>query len=391
MKNKYQGNDRVKKAQLQQLRRTFETLEMKEDEGVTEYFGRVMTTTNGMRNFGEEMPDVKVVEKILRSLTERFNYVVCSIEESKDMDEISVEELQSSLQVHEQKFMKRNNEDQVLRAELESPRGRGRGRGKGQSYRGRGSERGRSRSDFDMSNLEYYNCHQLGHFAYECSKEDKAANYAEFDEVEERYLKATNEDDEQIWHRRLGHMNNKSLRTMQYNQMVKGNWRSTHKFELIHTDLCGPIEPESPSGKRCLLIEKDMPKYFWPEASNWACHILNRCATTSLVNKVPEETWTSMKPNVSYFKIFGCIGFVHVPSQLRSKLEEKSQKCVFLGISTESKAYRMFDPIKRKIIISKDVVFSESERWEWSKEDLGSGTLTIADEKEVELEINEIS
>jgi len=93
MKNKYQGNARVKKAQLQRLRREFETLEMKEREGVTEYFGRVMTTANEMRNFGEEMTDVKVVEKILRSLTENFNYVVCSIEESKDTDEISVDEL----------------------------------------------------------------------------------------------------------------------------------------------------------------------------------------------------------------------------------------------------------------------------------------------------------
>lgn len=70
MKNKYQGNVRVKKAHLQRLRREFETLEMKDDEGVTEYFGRVMTVSNEMRNLGEEMTDVKVVEKILRSLPE---------------------------------------------------------------------------------------------------------------------------------------------------------------------------------------------------------------------------------------------------------------------------------------------------------------------------------
>ncbi|XP_076936639.1 uncharacterized protein LOC143603844 [Bidens hawaiensis] len=111
MKNKYQGNVRVKKAQLQRLRREFETLEMKEGESITEYFGRVMTTANEMRNFGEEMDDVKVVEKILRSLTENFNYVVCSIEESKDTDEMTVDELQSSLLVHEQKLCRRTNDD----------------------------------------------------------------------------------------------------------------------------------------------------------------------------------------------------------------------------------------------------------------------------------------
>lgn len=119
MKSKYQGNVRVKNAQLQRLRREFETLEMKEGESINEYFGRVMTTSHEMKNYGEDMNDVKVVEKILRSLTERFNYVVCSIEESKDTDEMTVDELQSSLLVHEQKFSRRGNDEQILKTETE--------------------------------------------------------------------------------------------------------------------------------------------------------------------------------------------------------------------------------------------------------------------------------
>lgn len=69
MKKKFKGNARVKRAHLQALRREFEILEMKTSEGVTEYFSRVMTVANKMRIYGEDMPDVKVVEKILRSLT----------------------------------------------------------------------------------------------------------------------------------------------------------------------------------------------------------------------------------------------------------------------------------------------------------------------------------
>ena len=42
--------------------------------------------------------------KILRSLRPKFDYVVCSIEESKDIDAFSLDELQSSLLVHEQKM-----------------------------------------------------------------------------------------------------------------------------------------------------------------------------------------------------------------------------------------------------------------------------------------------
>ena len=70
MKRKYEGNARVKRSVLQSLRKDFETLEMKTGENVTEYFARVMSVANKMRAYGEQIRDVTVVEKILRSLTE---------------------------------------------------------------------------------------------------------------------------------------------------------------------------------------------------------------------------------------------------------------------------------------------------------------------------------
>lgn len=101
MKKIFEGNARVKRSHLQALCRDFEALEMRSGKGVTKYFSRVMTVANKMRIYGKDMQDVKVVEKILRSLTKKFNYVVCSIEESKDIDALTVDELQSSLIVHE--------------------------------------------------------------------------------------------------------------------------------------------------------------------------------------------------------------------------------------------------------------------------------------------------
>ncbi|XP_047252753.1 uncharacterized protein LOC124887324 [Capsicum annuum] len=104
MKKKYQGTTRVKRAQLQALRRDFETLQMKEGESVISYYARTMEISNKMRFYGEKMTDVTIVEKILCSLTSKYDYVVCSIEESKDIDELLLDELQSSLLVHEQKM-----------------------------------------------------------------------------------------------------------------------------------------------------------------------------------------------------------------------------------------------------------------------------------------------
>ncbi|CAA7024668.1 unnamed protein product [Microthlaspi erraticum] len=73
MKIKYQGNSRVKRAQLQTLRRSFELLEMKNGESVTDYFARVMVVANDMKNCGDDMQDVKIVEKILRTLARLKN------------------------------------------------------------------------------------------------------------------------------------------------------------------------------------------------------------------------------------------------------------------------------------------------------------------------------
>ena len=66
---------------------------------------------------------------------------------------------------------------------------------------------------------------------------------------------------------------------------------------------------------------------------------------------------------MDYFRVWRCIGDVHVPDTKRSKLENKSYKCVLLGYNDESKAYRLFDPITKKIVINRDVVFNEGERW----------------------------
>lgn len=149
MKKKYYGTSKVKRSQLQALRWEFETLQMKSGESVSDYFSRTTTIANKMRIHGDLMQDVTIVEKILRSMTTKFDYIVCSIEESKDIDELSVDELQSSLQVHEQKLHHKITEEQALKVSTndESLATSGRGRGKGKTndqaseFKGRGHRR----------------------------------------------------------------------------------------------------------------------------------------------------------------------------------------------------------------------------------------------------------
>lgn len=112
---------------------------------------------------------------------------------------------------------------------------------------------------------------------------------------------------------------------------------------------------------RCMLNDNKVPKEFWKEAVNWAVHVLNRCPTTAVRDKTP-KAWKGIKPSMEYFKVFGCIGHVHIPEEKRKKLDDKSFRCEFLRVSEESKAFRMYDPISKKIVISRDVVFEEEEK-----------------------------
>lgn len=83
----------MKRVMLNALRRDFEVLQMKDGESIAEYFGRLMSVANKMRSNGETMRDYKIVQKILRTLTDKFTYIVVSIKESKDTNTMSVDEL----------------------------------------------------------------------------------------------------------------------------------------------------------------------------------------------------------------------------------------------------------------------------------------------------------
>lgn len=200
MKQKYQGTAKVKRAQLQALRREFEILQMQAGESVNEYFSRTLTIANKMRIHGETMGDVIIVEKILRSMTPKFNYVVCSIEESNDIDTLSIDQLQSSLLVHEQRMSVPVIEEQALKVTSENRAEGSRGRGRGGS-RGRGRGRGRGMSNFDKSTVECYHCHKLGHYQYECPSKESGANFAESQEemLLMAYMEDKQADKEEIW------------------------------------------------------------------------------------------------------------------------------------------------------------------------------------------------
>jgi transposase InsO family protein len=326
-------------------------------------------------------------------------------------------------------------------------------------------------------------------------------------------LQVSKIEEAKLWHQRYAHLSIKGLKVLNKKQMVKGlpdlkelegkcedcltgkqhretipkqaNWRASQKLELIHSNVCGPINPQSNGGNRYfitftddfsrktwvyflqdkssvfevfkrfkMLVENEsgcliqclgtdrggeftstifnefcsehgvkrqltaaytpqqngvserknrtllnmvksmiaargVPKKFWPEAVKWATYVMNRCPTFAVKDMTPEEAWSGSKPSVHHFRVFGCLAHVHVPDVHRKKLDGKSIKCVLLGVSEESKAYKLYEPAEKRIIVSRDVVFEETKSWNWGKKNndkMNEPVNDNEDERNVEIE-----
>ena len=60
-------------------------------------------------------------------------------------------------------------------------------------------------------------------------------------------------------------------------------------------------------------------------------------------------------------RVFGCAAYAHIPNDERKKFDLKSKRCILLGYGTEVKGYRLYDPVRCRVIFSRDVVFNESK------------------------------
>lgn len=94
--------------------------------------------------------------------------------------------------------------------------------------------------------------------------------------------------------------------------------------------------------------------------------MLNRSLSSRSKLVTPFEAWTGKKPELSHAKVFRCEAYVHIPDQHRKKRDTKSRKLIFVGYQGDSRNYRLIDPETNKIIISRDVVFNEYTKTEFT-------------------------
>ena len=95
------------------------------------------------------------------------------------------------------------------------------------------------------------------------------------------------------------------------------------------------------------------PKFLWTE-------LINISPTHSNYGTTPDHLYYGTISKVDHLRIFGSLCYLHVLKESCSKLESKTRKCFFLGYDDHSKAFRVYDPLHKKIHISHDIIFDET-------------------------------
>ncbi|CAL1403471.1 unnamed protein product [Linum trigynum] len=89
--------------------------------------------------------------------------------------------------------------------------------------------------------------------------------------------------------------------------------------------------------------------------------LINLSPLVPLEGDVPQRVWTGKEVSYEHLRVFGCKAYVHVPKDERAKLDDKAKPSIFMGYGREEFGYRLWDPIARKIVRSRDVIFLEDE------------------------------
>ncbi|RVW12561.1 Retrovirus-related Pol polyprotein from transposon TNT 1-94 [Vitis vinifera] len=384
LQGEFEGSNRVKIVKLLTLKREFEFMKMKDNESVKDYSSRLMDVVNQMRLL----------------------------------------ELISKLHVKEQRVLMRGDEA-IEGAFQANHKGKSSGNLQGKKFfkNNKGKAEGSSRKE---NFLLYSHCNRTNHAEKDCWYKDQFNQRSSWEMVKlckpkekGQLLSTPREIDESVvWHTRYGHFNLKSLKFMQKAGIVEDmpeitvtaqtcescelrkqhhksfpqnmSKRATHKLELVHSDICGPMSTASLSNNVYFaLFIDDLSRMTWVYFLKTKLQVLsvfksfkkmvetqsgqkvkvlrtdNGDYRLSLQSKTPIEAWPGVIPSVKHLKVFGSLCYLHVPSIKRGKLDERAKKCVFVGFAAESRGYRIYSLSKMKIMISREVHFDENSYWNW--------------------------
>ncbi|GKE60861.1 ribonuclease H-like domain-containing protein, partial [Tanacetum coccineum] len=179
-------------------------------------------------------------------------------------------------------------------------------------------------------------------------------------------------DESMMWHRRLGHLNFKTMNKLVRNNLVKGviigvslgieKWMSFVLRKVLKESLVAERRNGTLiEAARTMLADTKLPVTFWAEAVSTACYVQNRVLVDKSQNKTPYELFNGRSPNIGFLRPFGCRVMILNTLDHLGKFDAKGYECYFVGYSLSSKAFRVFNKRTNKVEKNLHVDFLENQ------------------------------
>lgn len=115
---------------------------------------------------------------------------------------------------------------------------------------------------------------------------------------------------------------------------------------------------------RAEIYAQKLGQNLWAEALNYSVFTINQTGTSSVKGKSPADLWFGRHIDVKSMKPFGCECYLLTPDNQRQKMDPKSTKGIFVGYDVEEQGYRVYNPSKRNVEVSCNVMFKENFSFE---------------------------
>jgi hypothetical protein len=155
-------------------------------------------------------------------------------------------------------------------------------------------------------------------------------------------------------------------------EYISNEFKDFYNKEGIQRELIAPHNPQkngvaerknrmTVGATRAMLHDQGLPMHLWEEACDTAVYVQKHCPHRVLGMSTPEESFTSKKPDVSHFKIFGSSVYVHVTKDARKKLEPTAEVWIFVGYTETPHNYHVYFPNSKMIVMRRDIEFDEGK------------------------------
>nr|GEX25213.1 hypothetical protein [Tanacetum cinerariifolium] len=393
------------------------------EKGYKDYITRVQTVVNQLKRNGETLPDTRIIEKILRSLIENFENVVFAIEESKDLEDLKIEELANNHGKGTYSRGRNTNRGRGRGREYNNQENEQRGKHFNQNSSGRGCGRRRGGEGYRPS-VDCYNCSKHGHYARDyrsVKRTEEKTNLVTEPEVEESgvLLMAHEESISEIdtmWYLDSGarnHMSGQKDLFVKMTEIVQGHvsFGDASKidvkgrgkirfFQNVKESMIEDVYYVPAMISNILSLGQLIEKGYWVLMKNGKLLLKNKegviialvkmCKNRTFKLNLKSEALETFKkfkalvekttgkcikalrsdrggeyvstPFTKFCEEEGIksVAYAHVPDQTRKKLDDKSKMYIFIRYDERTKAFRLYDPIEKKVTVSRDVFVNEN-------------------------------